>query len=395
MRHTNDQLPVYLLTGFLGAGKTTLLNRLMQDDGLKDSALVINEFGLVPIDHDLVQEGREAPMVTTTGCICCTAGSDLRSSLNQLLEGRKSGALPPFSRVIIETTGLADPAPIINSLIPGGIDARSWADHAVARAFRLSAVITVVNVEGIESALANHPESLRQIAFADHVVLTHTGISGVGDWPVRLRAVNPGLQVHNATAPDADLVRLFAPGSYQAFGKGEAVEGWLAAEAKAGAHDHHGNFDGLNRHGDVVAVPLITDRPMAQAALAAFLKRISTHPGNVLLRAKGLVALTDDPSRPAVVHAVGHRIYPVQRQDGWPGGTAQSRLVVIGTGLNEGRIRGDFDRLALGKGAAKPGLSAIMQSFVRAGREADDDSAEAGSASEIAPMIGGRVTSRD
>lgn len=344
MIRSKDQIPVFLLTGFLGAGKTTLLNRLLEDPKLRDTALIVNEFGLVPVDHDLVREGNERPVVTTAGCICCTVGSDLRSSLDQLLHGRRTGELPPFSRVIVETTGLADPAPIINSLIPGGIQARSLADHAVARAFRLSGVIAVVDVEGIGAALEAHPESLRQIAFADHAILTRTDRSPADDWPDKLRAINPGLHVHDAAAPGFDPAALLRPGSYAAFGKGEDVENWLAAEVGHG--DHGGHFHDLNRHGKVLAVPLTCEAPLDAAALHRFLNRLIATPDNGLLRVKGLVALSDDPSAPAVVHAVQHRIYPMGRIEAWPGGDAQSRLVVIGTNLDETALREEFAALS-------------------------------------------------
>ncbi len=233
-----DQIPVFLLTGFLGAGKTTILNRILENPAFHDTALVINEFGLVPVDHDLVREGKEQPMVTTTGCICCTVGSDLRSSLDELLVGRRDGSLPPFSRVIVETTGLADPAPIINSLIPGGVVAMSLRDHAVARAFRLSGVIAVVDVQGIGAVLDSHPESLRQIAFADHVVLTRTDAASAGDWPEKLKRLNPGLRIHDGADPSFQPAVLLEPASYSAFGKGEGVEAWLAAPvAKTSARD--------------------------------------------------------------------------------------------------------------------------------------------------------------
>lgn len=339
---TVGHIPVFLLTGFLGAGKTTLLNRILEMAAFQDTALVINEFGLVAVDHDIVREGSERPMVTTTGCICCTVGSDLRSSLDQLLVGRKDGSLPPFRRVIVETTGLADPAPIINSLIPGGIRAMALRDHAVARAFRLSSVITMVNVEGIEAALADHPESLRQIAFADHLVLTRTQEGG-SDWPARLQALNGAARLHDAAAPGFDPVALLEPGSYSAFGKGEGVADWLAAEA---GHDHGGHFHDLNRHGNVRAIPLMRNDPVPETALQQFLVRLTSTPGIGLLRIKGLVALQDDPSSPVVVHAVGHRLYPVTRLETWPDGPTTTRLVVIGTNLDEARIRGQFDALS-------------------------------------------------
>lgn len=347
MIKSQDQLPVFVLTGFLGAGKTTLLNRILEDPAFRDTALVINEFGLVPVDHDLVREGRERPVVTTGGCICCTVGSDLRSSLGELLLLRRQGELPPFSRVIVETTGLADPAPIINSLIPGGVSAMSLGDHAVARAFRLSGVVTVVDVESIAEALDAHPESLRQIAFADHAVLTKTDRAEANGWPDLLRGMNPGLTVHDAADPGFDPAALFRPGSYSAFGKGEGVEKWLAEEEHLHGHGggHGGHFQDLNRHGNVLAVPLSSEAPLNADALQQFLTRLTTSPDNGLLRVKGLVAVRDDPARPLVVHAVQHRLYPPVRLDSWPDEVETTRLVIIGTKLNEAELRQQFSRL--------------------------------------------------
>ncbi|WP_375688508.1 CobW family GTP-binding protein [Pseudooceanicola sp. LIPI14-2-Ac024] len=340
---SRDQLPVFLLTGFLGAGKTTLLNRILENPAFRDTALIINEFGLVPVDHDLVREGRERPVVTTSGCICCTVGSDLRASLEELLILRRRGEIPAFSRVIVETTGLADPAPIINSLIPGGADAMSLGDHAVARAFRLSGVITVVDVEGIAAALDAHPESLRQIAFADHAVLTRTDKAATGGWPDLLRGMNPSLVIHDAAAPGFDPAILLRPGSYSAFGKGEGVEAWLAEEEHR--QDHGGHFHDLNRHGEVLAVPLTNEVPLDPEALRQFLAGLTTSSDNGLLRVKGLVAVRDDPSRPVVVHAVQHRLYPLVRLDSWPDPVTTTRLVVIGTKLDAAGLRARFARL--------------------------------------------------
>lgn len=363
---TIEQLPVFLLTGFLGAGKTTLLNRILENPAFHDTALIINEFGLVSVDHDLVREGRERPVVTTTGCICCTVGSDLRSSLDELLVGRRDGSLPPFSRVIVETTGLADPAPIINSLIPGGVAAMSLRDHAVARAFRLSGVIAVVDVQGIGAALDSHPESLRQIAFADHVVLTRTDAAPAGDWPEKLKRLNPGLRIHDGTDPSFQPAALLEPASYSAFGKGEGVEAWLAAEASHDhGHGHGGHFHDLNRHGNVVAIPLVRDDPVDERALRQFLVRLTATPGNGLLRIKGLVALQDDPAAPALIHAVQHRLYPIMRLEGWPQGQAASRLVIIGTNLDEGAIRAEFEALS---GKPQPFLAMAFQAFKQGGR---------------------------
>lgn len=364
MAGNTEQIPVFLLTGFLGAGKTTLLNRILENPDFHDTALIINEFGLVPVDHDLVREGKEQPVVTTTGCICCTAGSDLRSSLDQLLVGRRDGSLPPFSRVIVETTGLADPAPIINSLIPGGMSALSLRDHAVARAFRLSGVIVVVSVEGLETVLNTHTESVRQIAFADHAVLTRTDVVPDSNWPAFLRDFNPAIHVHDASSEAFDPASLLRSGSYSAFGKGEEVEFWLAAEAKHD-HDHGGHFHDLNRHGNVTAIPLTRDDPVDERRLREFLVRLTSTPGNGLLRIKGLVAVQDAPSSPVLIHAVQHRLYPITRLEGWPGDEAQSRLIVIGTGLDEEAIRREFAALS---GKPQPFLTMALHAFKQGGK---------------------------
>ncbi len=242
----------------------------------------------------------------------------------------------------------------------------SLRDHAVARAFRLSGVIAVVDVQGIGAVLDSHPESLRQIAFADHVVLTRTDAASAGDWPEKLKRLNPGLRIHDGADPSFQPAVLLEPASYSAFGKGEGVEAWLAAEASHDhGHGHGGHFHDLNRHGYVVAIPLIRDDPVDERALRQFLVRLTATPGNGLLRIKGLVALQDDPSAPALIHAVQHRLYPIMRLEGWPQGQAASRLVIIGTNLDEGAIRAEFEALS---GKPQPFLAMAFQAFKQGGR---------------------------
>tara|TARA_B100001778_G_scaffold330561_1_gene333257 strand:+ start:1203 stop:1967 length:765 start_codon:yes stop_codon:yes gene_type:complete len=172
-----DPVAVTLLTGFLGSGKTTLVNSLVSDPRMADTAVIINEFGSIAIDHDLVRAGSERYMRTTTGCLCCSASSDIRTSLFELHDARMKGAIGPISRVVIETTGLADPAPIINSLIPGGAPATALRDHAVARHFYLQGVITAFDTIDGRATLASFIEGWKQLAFADAVILTKTDIA--------------------------------------------------------------------------------------------------------------------------------------------------------------------------------------------------------------------------
>lgn len=334
-----------LLTGFLGSGKTTLLNRILADDRMKSAAVIVNEFGSVAIDHDLVHKGSERYVVTSTGCLCCTATSDIRTSLFELQEMAGRAESGRFDRVVVETTGLADPAPIVNSLIPGGAPATGFRDHAVARSFRLANVIATFDVEAGEAALDRHIEAWKQIAFADDVVLTKGDLApeALIHTRKRLAGLNPFARLHDGHHPGFDPVALIGEGSWSPTGGIGDVIGWLAMEGMDGheAHDHD-----LDRHGDVWALQLRNDEPLDPKAVETFLVTLIGQRQSGLLRLKGLLALAEDPSRPLVVHAVQHRLYPSLRLARWPNGDTTSRLVIIGTGLPVEPIRKLFASLA-------------------------------------------------
>jgi G3E family GTPase len=339
----HDSIPVFLLTGFLGSGKTTLLNELLADPALADSAVIVNEFGAIPIDHALVKAGSERYFRTTTGCICCTATSDIRASLFELHEARRLGEIGSFSRVLIETTGLADPAPIINSLIAGGAPALGLRDHVVARHFHLTSVIAAFDAIDGRRTLDQFVEGWKQLAFADHVVVTKTDMAAsfVAD---DLTWLNPAARFHDKHDSAFDIASLMAgDGRYSTQDKPEDVAGWLAMESLS---DHSSHAHDPNRHGDgIEALSLTHDEPLDPLKLKLFLELIVSNISSGLLRVKGVVALADDPHRPAVVHAVQHKLYPLQRLEAWPGRSQRTELVLIGRHLRKQQISELFTHL--------------------------------------------------
>ncbi|UWU75691.1 GTP-binding protein [Bradyrhizobium huanghuaihaiense] len=340
-----------ILTGFLGAGKSTLLNELLASEAFADTAVIINEFGDISIDHDLVRVNKRELMVTTTGCLCCTAASDIRSSLFELYDAVESKAVPPFKRVIVETTGLADPAPIINQLIPGGLPAVGYRDHVVARCFRLSGVVCAIDVTTIEESMERHFECMKQVTFADIVVLTKTDVCAEAAAApdrsgllTRIRQINAAAAVADRHGNDFDLAAVFAPRRYVPSEQGGDVEGWLALEqALAQQGQAHDNAAGSSRHAaaGIQSLALLESRPVSVRNLTLFIDLLKAVTGPQLLRLKGLIGLEDDPERPLVVHGVQHAIQQY-RLPAWPSDDRRTRMVVITHGIDEATIKNLF-----------------------------------------------------
>lgn len=351
---------VTILTGFLGAGKTTLLNALLRDPAFAQTAVLINEFGDVQIDHDLVAEFTDELVMTTTGCLCCTASSDIKQSLFDLWKKRKDRAIGPYKRVIVETTGLMDPVPVINSLLAP--PAAGLIDRIVSQQFALSRVVTLFDIVNGAVTLDHHSEALKQVGLADIVVFTKTDLADdpatrldIAEDKQRIAAINPGAMILDRHADWSKISEhLLKDATYDLRGKGDDAREWLRAEDVSGDHRHdhghdhahhhghahdHSHHD-RNRHGDDISSHVIAlDAPVSPSAFKTFLETLKASAGTDLLRLKGLVALADEPERPVVVHGVQHLIHEVETLARWPGDDTQTRIVLIGRNLNIEQFR--------------------------------------------------------
>jgi G3E family GTPase len=326
--------PVFILTGFLGSGKTTLLNKLLGHARMRDTAVLINEFGAVSIDHLLVRESSENMAVLSNGCICCSVAGDMVTALRDLYFKRANGEAPHFTRVVIETTGLADPAPIMHTLIDMPL---------VAARYSLGGIITTIDAEHAEAQWSQHMESVKQAAVADRIVITKTECVSPSQRDAlkqRLADLNPGANVFEASHGEIDPAVLFDTGLYQPGNKTPDVRKWLAAE-KFRVHEPRSTSlpplasptrvagPRAERHdARIQAFAICYDEPLPWMAFVDALETLIDLYSDRLLRVKGIIHVAGEPT-PRVVHAVQHTIYPAARLPQWPDADHRTRLVII------------------------------------------------------------------
>ncbi len=354
MSLTPSAVPVSILTGFLGAGKTTLLNRLLKDPDLTDTAVIINEFGDVSIDHLLVEASSDGVIELADGCLCCTVRGELVDTLADLMDRMQTGKIRPLKRVVIETTGLADPAPVLQSVMGNPI---------IAQNYRLDGVVTVVDAVNGLATLGNHEEAVKQVAVADRLVISKSTLAApeeLESLKTRLRQLNPRAEMVDGDLPETGKAELFHCGLYDPATKIADVGRWLQDEASSGHHhDHHHDHDhahcghehghhhhhDANRHdADIRSFSIVHDRPIDRHALDMFIDLLRSAHGEKLLRMKAVVSMSDNPDRPLILHGVQSVFHAPQRLAAWPDpADRRTRMVLITKGLPESFVRDLFD----------------------------------------------------
>ncbi len=337
---TMDVIPVAVLTGFLGAGKTSLLNFLLKDPLLANACVIINEFGDVPLDHLLVEKSDDTVIELSSGCLCCTIRGDLIDTMHDLLKRRDEGSLKAFDRIVIETTGLADPAPVLHTVMR---------EPLLLARLRLQGVITVADAANGMATLDAHAEAVKQVAVADRIVLTKVDLLSGREGEdmlfaiiARLRKINPTARLLTTHRDEATAERLFTMGLYDPSKKRPDVKAWLAAEnLNDRAHRHH-HYD-VSRHDDHIrAFTFREERAISPQGLELLMELLASYHGPNMLRMKAIVKMEDQPEKPVVLHGVQHVFHPPARLAAWPDEDHATRMVFIVKDIEKKEIEGLF-----------------------------------------------------
>ena len=336
-------IPINVITGFLGSGKTTLLQQLLRSPRMRDTAVLVNEFGEVGLDHHLLGHAAESTIVLDNGCICCVIREDLQESLRDLFSRQERGEIPPLQRVVIETSGLADPVPIAYTLL---------AEPVLQHHFRLGTVVTVVDAVNGLGQLDAYPESVKQVAIADRIVLTKTELSSAAQCEAlhdALRDLNRSAPVFDAVSDDVDAERLLTEDMYSPTGGRSEIDLWRAddAEQPRDATDRvhqHDHTDGVS------SFCLMFDEALDWSAFGVWMTMLLNRHGDRLLRVKGMLNVVG-VANPVLINGVQHIVHPPTHLDGWPDEDLRSRIVFIVRGLSRARIE---DSLTVFNALANP-----------------------------------------
>lgn len=348
----NARIPVTVLTGFLGSGKTTTLARCLKAPEFAGTVAIVNEFGEIGLDHLLIETSEERLALLDNGCVCCTVRDDLVETLLSLATRAERRELPDFRRVAIETTGLADPAPILHTLM---------ADERLRERYRIDGALATVDAVNGLATLAAHREAVKQVAVADRILLTKTDIAderSADALRARLATLNPSAAVivsRNGDAPAGELVAI----ELEARREEEIVRWFERAEAQSVARFRAESAEGAGAdaacsdprcglsHADgISSYSLVIERPVAWAPFKQWLEYLALLKGEDLLRFKALIHVAENPDRPVVVHGVQHLFHPPRELAAWPSADRRTRLVFITRGIPRATIEATLSKFA-------------------------------------------------
>ncbi len=332
-------IKITILTGFLGSGKTTLLKKLLKKKKIKNILFIINEFGEIGLDHKLIETIDENIVELQNGCICCTIQTDLRLTLNNVLKKMERGQIPIFDKVIIETTGLADPVPIIHTIM-NSID--------LQRIYYISRIIAIIDTVNGNNTFNNHQESIKQVALADRVILTKLDIAKHETLPLiikRINDLNPNVEITKYNKNSfLSLEELFDAKYYDPQDKSWDTNKWLSIENYKNnyrSHQHHDKHN-INIHGDNIRSYVFkSKKEISISALNFFIEIISNQMGSDLLRIKGILNLKGE-SRPAVIHGVQHIFHPIEWLNKWTDSKKLTQIVFITKNFSKTKINSFF-----------------------------------------------------
>ena len=355
---TRRRIPVTLVTGFLGSGKTTLINAALRSKELAKTVVVVNEFGEVGLDHQLFASSSDSVVVLENGCLCCTVRSDLVGTLNSLYHARQAGEVPTFDNVVIETSGLAEPGPVLQAFL---------SEPTLDGLYRVTSVLTLVDAVNWSGTSEAHEESIRQVALADQIRITKldmvTGDRQNGSSRIRLelRRINPSAEIDEVDWSAASVAKLLSSRGFDATDPQADPRPWLDVEAyqnAAHAHDgcdsdhgHHEHDRGGHAHSHhlegrgIENFVLTRESPLTREEAQFLLDGIAQNLGPGLLRVKGLLHIADEPGRPAVIQGAQHLLHTMSWLDRWPDGDHRSRIIFITQGIPRDSLRDIIDLL--------------------------------------------------
>jgi G3E family GTPase len=350
------RIPVTLVTGFLGSGKTTFINAALRSPDLARTVVVVNEFGEVGLDHKLFASSSDAVVVLENGCLCCTVRSDLVGTLNDLYRARQAGEIPVFDNVVIETSGLAEPGPVLQAFL---------SEPTLDGLYRVASVVTLVDAVNWAGTSRTHDESVRQVALADQIRITKLDLAsdrgnGASRLLLDLRRINPSAGISEVDWSSPAIARLLTSPGFDTADHDADPRAWLNVKAyDETAHDHdhdacepgHDHAYGDHSHGHDFAsrgvenFVLTRELPLTRDELQFLLDGIGQNLGAGLLRVKGLVNVAEEPGRPAVIQGAQHLLHTMTWLDRWPDDDQRTRIVFITQGIERNSLKDIIDLL--------------------------------------------------